>query len=78
MVCLRTKELCDGVVEALSDRNACLMANHGMTAVGKDLAGGLGLATMVEELCRVYYYSMQVSGGPVILENDEMDLMLVW
>lgn len=70
-----TRALCDGVVAALADRNACLMANHGMTAVGNDLTGGLGLATMVEELCRVYYYSLQVSGGPVILDNDEMALM---
>ncbi len=68
-----TGALADAVVGALgASGRACLMANHGMLAVGADLDAALALAREVEYLARVYWLSLQVAGGPVILDDPEM------
>lgn len=71
-----TQELSDSVLVALEGRKACLMANHGMIAVGKDLAEALSLAAEVENLCDLYQRSC-VYGPPVLLSNAEMNAALV-
>ena len=43
-----TQELSDNAVAALKDRKACLLAHHGMIAVGDDLRGAMWLAVEVE------------------------------
>jgi L-fuculose-phosphate aldolase len=49
-----TAELADNVVSALGSGGfACLMANHGMLAVGADLLEALALAVEIEWLARV-------------------------
>jgi L-fuculose-phosphate aldolase len=64
-------ELADAVAEALIDRRACLMANHGMVALGGTPADALALATEVEALAEQYCTALQV-GEPVLLPEDEM------
>ncbi|GAB5368072.1 hypothetical protein AAMO2058_001286500 [Amorphochlora amoebiformis] len=71
-----TQDLSDAAVEALKGRKACLLANHGMIAVGKDLKSALKLAEIVENLCEMYWRSLQATGGPVILDDKEMDIIL--
>ena len=71
-----TQELSDAVLVALEGRKACLMANHGMIAVGKDLAEALSLAAEVENLCDLYQRSC-VYGPPVLLSDAEMKAALV-
>jgi L-fuculose-phosphate aldolase len=66
-----TQALSDAVVEALKGRRACLMANHGLVAWGKSLAGALALALEVEALCGQYLRCLQV-GEPVLLNEVEM------
>lgn len=66
-----TQALSDAVVEALKDRRACLMANHGLVAWGKSLAGALALALEVEALCGQYLRCLQ-AGEPVLLNEAEM------
>ena len=64
--------LADAVVAALGRSGcACLMANHGMLAVGADLDRALALAVEVEFLARVYALSLMV-GPPAILDAAEM------
>ncbi|MGM0561360.1 MAG: L-fuculose-phosphate aldolase [Pseudomonadota bacterium] len=58
-------------LEALEGRSACLLANHGMIAVGADLAKALWLAGEVETLARQYHACLQV-GEPVILSDAEI------
>lgn len=70
-----TQELSDKVLVALQGRRACLMANHGMVAVGPGLEEALRLAIEVEELARQYHLSLQI-GGPVILSDEEMEIVL--
>jgi len=66
-----TQELSDHAMAALDGRKACLLANHGVLALGDSLEGALGLAEKVENLARVYWQALQV-GEPVLLDEVEM------
>lgn len=66
-----TEELSRNAVAALADRTACLLANHGMIAVGPSLARAMWLATEVETLARQYFNTLLI-GGPNILPPDEI------
>lgn len=70
-----TEELSRHAVEALEGRKACLLANHGMIAMGKDLAGAFKLAVEVETLAAMYWRALQV-GEPVLLDAAEMGRVL--
>lgn len=71
-----TQALSDEVVEALRNRNACLMANHGMIAVGQDDEKAIYIATEVESLCQQYMLALQV-GEPTLLSDLEMDAVML-
>jgi len=70
-----TQELSDHAVAALAGRRACLLANHGMIAVGKTLDQALALAVEVETLAEMYWRVLQI-GEPVLLPDAEMDVVL--
>jgi L-fuculose-phosphate aldolase len=70
-----TQALSDHAVAALEGRNACLLANHGMIAVGASLSAALALAIEVETLAEMYWRARQ-QGEPTLLSNEEMDLVL--
>ena len=67
-----TQALSDNCREALEGRKACLLANHGVVALGEDLEQAVGLAEKVEALARLYWQAIQV-GEPVLLDGVEMD-----
>jgi L-fuculose-phosphate aldolase len=66
-----TQELSDAAIAALEDRNACLLANHGVIAVGADLPAALALAGEVENLAAQYCTALGL-GKVRILEEAEM------
>jgi L-fuculose-phosphate aldolase len=66
-----TQQLSDYAVIALQGRKACLLANHGMIAVGASLEKALNVAQEVETLCEQYLRALQV-GEPYILSQQEM------
>ncbi len=66
-----TQALSDRALRALEDRRACLLANHGLLALGSTLAAASALALEVETLARQYCLCRQV-GGPVLLDAEEM------
>jgi L-fuculose-phosphate aldolase len=70
-----TEELSRHAVAALEGRKACLLANHGMLALGRDLAGAFKLAVEVETLAAMYWRALQV-GEPVLLDSEEMAVVL--
>jgi L-fuculose-phosphate aldolase len=70
-----TQALSDAVLAALTDRRACLMANHGLIAVGDSLDAALALAVEVEALC-AQYWRAKLMGEPVLLSDPEMDEVL--
>jgi len=65
------QNLSDLALEALRDRKACLLGNHGMIALGKDLADALSVAQEVEYLCEIYWRTLQ-AGTPQILTAQQM------
>jgi len=69
-----TQELSDAAVAALEGRKACLLANHGVIAVGADLAGALALAGEVENLAAQYCAALAV--GEVRIP-DEIEMRRV-
>lgn len=70
-----SQELSDLVLDAMKDRKACLLGNHGMISVGKDLHTALALAVEVESLCEQYWTSLQL-GKPNILSPKQMSEVL--
>ncbi len=66
-----SQQLSDNAIEALKDRKACLLANHGMIAVGETLEKALDITQEVETLCEQYLLALQV-GEPHILSKQEM------
>lgn len=70
-----SQELSDVALEALDGRKACLLANHGMIAIGRDLDDALAVAVEVESLSEQYLKALQV-GEPVLLSQDEMNAVI--
>lgn len=56
---------------ALDGRRACLLANHGMIALGASLGQALALAREVENLAEQYLRTLAV-GQPNLLDDAEM------
>jgi len=67
-----TAELAASVVRALGRGHACLMANHGMVALGDSLTSALRLAAEIETLAAQYWLAAQL-GQPHVLPADELD-----
>ena len=71
-----SQALSDNALAALTDRKACLLANHGMIALGRDLDEALAVTVEVENLCEQYWRVLQISNGqlgePHILSELEM------
>ncbi len=67
-----TEELSNSTLAALEGRTACLLANHGMVALGADLAGAFRTALEVERVAELYWRAL-AAGAPVILDQAEME-----
>jgi L-fuculose-phosphate aldolase len=70
-----TQELSDAAVAALEGRQACLLANHGVIAVGANLPAALALAGEVESLAAQYCTALAL-GKVRILDETAMDLVI--
>jgi len=66
-----SQELSDAAVAALDGRKACLLANHGVIALGADLSAALTLAGEVENLAAQYCAALAV-GDVQILDDTQM------
>ncbi len=66
-----TAELASNVAGSIGDHNALLLANHGLVAVGANLATAFAVAEEIELVARIYYQA-QCIGKPVIIPDDEM------
>ena len=66
-----TQALSDAAITALKDRKACLLANHGMIAIGSDFKQALAITQEVETLCEQYWRALQI-GEPYLLSKQQM------
>ena len=71
-----TQELSNFVAEGLAERDACLLANHGQIAMGRDLGSALELAHEVEVLSEQYVKLLSLGGEPILLGEAEMAKVL--
>jgi L-fuculose-phosphate aldolase len=70
-----SKELSENMLDAMRERNSCLLSNHGMICFGPSLEKALALAVEIESLCKQYVIARQI-GNPVILDDDEMTVVM--
>jgi len=66
-----TEALSQAVAGAFAQRDACLMANHGLVAGGETLPKAMKVLQEVESLCEVYLKALAV-GEPAVLSQAEM------
>ena len=64
-------ELAAAAVEALADRSAVFLANHGVVGVGPSLEEALLVCRIVEKGALVYLLS-QLTGTPQLIEEDQV------
>ena len=57
-------------VEILQRKNACLMANHGVVAVGESVESAYINSVYVEDTAKIYYMAL-TSGRPVVIPGYE-------
>ena len=70
-----TKDLSKNIVQALKNRTACLIANHGQVAIGYNLDKAFELAQEIENICHQYINALRI-GIPKILSKKEMNIVL--
>jgi L-fuculose-phosphate aldolase len=65
-----TEELSALALAALEGRNGCLLANHGMIAVGVNLDKAMWLAVELETIARQYYLSLALDQRVILSEEE--------
>ncbi len=66
-----TQELSNNIIVAMEQRKACLISNHGMIAIGKNLNEATNIAIEVEHLAQIYVQAKMI-GTPKILNDSHM------
>lgn len=70
-----TEKLADAVLEALDGRLACLMANHGLIVLGRNIEDAFKRAVEIETLAEQYLKALAI-GKPQLLTIGEMEVVL--
>ncbi|MGH8295315.1 MAG: class II aldolase/adducin family protein [Steroidobacteraceae bacterium] len=70
-----TQELSDAALTALEGRRACLLAHHGIIALGSDLTAALKLAGEVESLAAQYCTALAL-GEVGLLDERQMRVVI--
>ncbi len=70
-----TQELADNICRSIGKYHAVLLANHGLIAVGHAMEPAFAAAEEIELVAQIYYQSKCI-GNPVILPDEEMDVVL--
>ena len=70
-----TAELAEATVDALQDRTAALMANHGAIAYGHDLDAAVANALLLEWACGVYWHAKAI-GGPRAMDDAQSQAVI--
>lgn len=70
-----SEELSRAVAVAMQQRDACLLAHHGLVAAGRTLVQAMKVVQEIEALCEVYLKALAV-GEPMLLSGDEMSRVI--
>lgn len=69
-----TQELAEHAFDAMEDRQAVLLANHGLLAGAVNIATAFTVAEEIEFCCEIYTRAKAI-GEPVVLDDAEMQHM---
>ncbi|WP_051276110.1 class II aldolase/adducin family protein [Desulfovirgula thermocuniculi] len=69
-----TEELARAAVEALGNRGAVLLANHGMVGVGRNLEEAFMVCQIVEKSAKVYLWA-ELIGQAAVLPAEEVEAL---
>ncbi len=69
-----TEELAESAIEALDDKKAALLANHGVVALGENLKEALKVAEITEKSAKIYLLADMI-GEPQKLGEEEIEEM---
>ncbi len=67
-----SEELASAGVEALGDRRAVLLRNHGLCATGPTLADAMRVAMLVERVAQIYVQAL-MAGNATLLPDDAVE-----
>jgi len=70
-----TQALSRLVADALRERDACLLAHHGLVALGGTLAGAMKVALEVESLSEAYLKALAVAEPPLLSAAQMADVI---
>lgn len=68
-----TAALSSNIIRALGGRRAALLANHGLTVIGDNLAHALSLTVEAEQLAKLYLATLATGVTPVMLDDAEIE-----
>lgn len=66
-----TEKLADVAFEAMQEDTGILLGNHGVLAIGEDLASAFSVAKDIEFIAKLYYRAKSI-GTPVLLKDNEL------
>jgi L-fuculose-phosphate aldolase len=65
-----TSELARNTVTALGQKNAVLLANHGVLGCGQSLQEAMTACELVEKAAQIYLYAEQLGGAHILSDKD--------
>jgi L-fuculose-phosphate aldolase len=68
-----TQALAEVVAVAMTDRTACLLANHGMIVCGVTAVQAMSRAILLETLCRQYLLALSAGTPRLLIEQEMID-----
>lgn len=71
-----SKELAINALKAMENRNAVLLANHGLNVCGPDLDTAYSVTEQIEFCCELYLRALSTGKQPVVLDDQEMEKMV--
>ncbi len=69
-----TESLADYAVDGLGDKQAVLLANHGMIGCAPSLSEALMVCELVEKAASIYVYAQQLGGAQELAEEDVLQM----
>lgn len=68
-------ELAENALEAIGNRNAVLLANHGLIALGPDIGRAFSTAEHLEYVSEIYYLTKTLGEPNLLTEAQMLDVM---
>lgn len=68
-----TMELANSIIDPLKQSDACLLEKHGALTVGNSIEDAYLKMQYVEDVARIYFYSLLLGKEPDVIPEEEFD-----